>query len=160
MWALVSISLLQPNKWALGSEKIVILGQKTCRACWRMLQALSANDATTTGTSSSTESEVEAHSHSTTDAAVMNTSFGLSSISRPFKRLGKRKHKRLKLAARFCKLLIYWANQESTSVKICDKTIVSQKKVKKRLNIQTDFSKPLVRSYNQLTEVPKSNLSL
>ena len=54
-----SISLLQANKWALGSEKIVILGQKICQACWCMLQVLSVDDATTT-TSSYTESEVEA----------------------------------------------------------------------------------------------------
>ena len=37
---------------------------------------------------------------------------------------------------------------------------ISLPKVKKRLNIQPDFAKPLVRSYNQLTEVQKSNLSL
>ena len=53
-----SIFLLQANKWALGSEKIVVLGQKICRACLRMLQVVSADDATTT-TSSYTESEVE-----------------------------------------------------------------------------------------------------
>ena len=33
-----SISLLQAKKWALGCEKVVVQGQKICRACWRMLQ--------------------------------------------------------------------------------------------------------------------------
>ena len=46
-----SISLLQAKKWALGSEKIVTLGQKICQACWRMLQVLSADDATTNASS-------------------------------------------------------------------------------------------------------------
>ena len=37
---LVSISLLQANKWALSSGKTLIPGQKICRACWCLLQDL------------------------------------------------------------------------------------------------------------------------
>ena len=57
-----SIFLLQANKLALGREKIVVLGQKICRACWRMLQVVSGDDATAT-TSSYTESEVESSTY-------------------------------------------------------------------------------------------------
>ena len=38
--------------------KIVVLGQQICRACWRMLQVVSADAATTT-TSSYTETAVQ-----------------------------------------------------------------------------------------------------
>ena len=85
-----------------------------------MLKVLSADDTTTTSASSSTDSEVETSNHSTIDAAVMNTS-----ISWSFKQHGKSNQTQT-VEAR-CKILktantlLSKANQESTSVKICDK---------------------------------------
>ena len=64
-------------QWALISEKIFMLDQKICKACWRML---SADDPLTTNTLSSTVSKVETPTHSTMDAEAMNT-FDLCSIS-------------------------------------------------------------------------------
>ena len=72
----------------IGLRKTLIPGQKICRASWSMLQALSADDATTSSTSSSTESEVEAPTHSIIDSAVINISFELCSVS-PLERRGK-----------------------------------------------------------------------
>ena len=68
---LVSILLLQANKWALSSGKTLIPGQKICQACWRLLQDLSA-DYATTSTPSSTESEAESPTHWTMDAVLIN----------------------------------------------------------------------------------------
>ena len=74
----------------MGTGKTLLPGQMTCRACWSMLQAPSADNATTSNTSSSTESEVEAPTCSTIDSVLMNTSNELCSVS-PLKRHGKSK---------------------------------------------------------------------
>ena len=58
-----SLSLLQANKWAFISEKILKLDQKICQADWRMLQVLSADYTTTTSTSSSTVSKMVTPTH-------------------------------------------------------------------------------------------------
>ena len=86
-----------------------------------MLQVLSADDTANSSTSSSTEWETESFTHSTTDAAVLNTSFQLCSVS-PLKQHGKSKQtqaccKILKTA----NILLCQVDQESTSVKICEK---------------------------------------
>ena len=121
---LVSISILQADRWALRSGKTFVPGQKICRACWRSLQTLSANDTTSSSTSTSTESETEFFTHSTMDAAVMNTSFELCSVS-PLKQHGKSKKTQV---AEACRKILKTANillgkidQQSRSVEICEK---------------------------------------
>jgi len=97
-------------------------GQKIWRECWRLLQDLNTNDATTS-TLSSTESEAESPTHSTMDATFINTSFELCSVS-PLKRHGKSKqtqaaetrHKILKSA----NVLLGYEEQEKASVQICE----------------------------------------
>ena len=90
----------------------------------------------------------------------MNTSFELWSISQSLKCHGKSKQTQaVEARSKILKtadILLSKTNQESTSVKICDKQDDRFTKKLKRLNIQTDFAKSLVRSYNQLTEEPKS----
>ena len=86
-------------------------------------------------------------------------------ISRSLKRHGKSKHTQAVEAhskiLKTANILLSKLNQETASIKICDKQNDSiTKKLKKSLNIQTGFAKPSVKNYNQLTEVPKSYFSL
>ena len=89
-----------------------------------MLQALSADDTTNSSTSSPTESEAESFTHLAMDSAVIKTSLELCSVS-PLKRHGK--SKQTQGAEARCKILktanilLGQVDQESTSVKICEK---------------------------------------
>ena len=130
-------------------------------AQWHMLQIVSADDTNITITLPSTKSEIETTTYSNLDAAVINTSFEVCSISRSLK-------SKLTQAVEACRKILKTANirpsntkQESTAVKICDEQDNHfTKKVKEKIERSDHFAKPLVRSYNQLTEVPKSNFSL
>jgi len=114
----------QADQWALQSGKSFIPGHKNCRACWHLSQSLNTGNATSSSTSSSTESKAESLTHLSMDTTMINTSFELCLVS-PLKQHDKNKQTQA-VEAR-CKILktanilLSKANQESTSVKICEK---------------------------------------